>query len=181
MSRIGKKPVTIEGGASVSVSGRTVTVEKGSAKLTYEHRPEVSVKVNAGQVIVERKDESRAARAYHGMTRALIANMVKGVTQGFVKDLEIVGVGWNAQLQGKTVKLNVGYADAKVVDVPPGVKVEINGPKIKVSGPDKQKVGLCAAEIRAQRPPEPYNGKGIKYADEHIVRKQGKAFAGTAS
>ena len=181
MSRIGKKPVTIEGGASVSVSGRTVTVEKGSAKLTYEHRPEVAVKVENNQVIVERRDDSRPSRAYHGLTRALIANMVRGVTAGFTKDLEIVGVGWNAQLQGKTVKLNLGYADPKLVTVPPGVKVEINANKIKVSGPDKQLVGQCAAEIRAQRPPEPYNGKGIKYADEHIVRKQGKAFAGTSS
>lgn len=180
MSRIGKQPVPIEGGASVSVAGRTVTVEKGSAKLVYEHRPEVTVKVADGQVVVERRGESRQVRAYHGMTRALIANMIEGVTKGFSKELEIVGVGWNAQVQGQSVKLNVGYADTKAVKIPMGVTVEVNGPRIKVSGPSKQLVGQCAAEIRSQRKPEPYNGKGIKYSDEQIVRKAGKAFAGGA-
>ena len=178
MSRIGKKPVPVEGGASVSVAGRTVTVEKGSAKLAFEHRPEVSVKVEDGQVVVDRNEETRAARAYHGLTRSLIANMIEGVTKGFVKELEITGVGWNAQVQGPQVKLNVGYADTKIVKIPMGVTVEVAGNKIKVSGPNKQLVGQCAAEIRAQRKPEPYNGKGIKYADEQIIRKQGKAFAG---
>jgi len=180
MSRIGKKPVPIADGAKVSVAGRTVTVEKGPAKLTYEHRPEVVVKVEGDEVVVTRNNESRAARAYHGLTRALIANMVTGVTKGFERELEVTGVGWNVQVKGMKVNLNVGYADTKTVDIPAGVKVEVNQNKIKVSGPNKQQVGLCAAQIRAVRKPEPYNGKGIKYSDEKIIRKQGKAFAGGA-
>ena len=176
MSRIGKKPVPVEG-AKVSVTGNTVTVEKGDARLSIEHRPEVTVKVDGDQVVVERKDDSRTARAMHGLTRSLIANMVEGVTKGYTRQLEIVGVGWNASVQGMSVALNVGYADTRQVPIPNGVKVEVEGPRIKVSGPDKQLVGQCAAQIRAQRKPEPYNGKGIKYSDEVITRKQGKAFA----
>jgi len=177
MSRIGKKPVPIEGGASVSVAGRTITVEKADKKLTFEHRSEVSVKVEGDQVLVERDGDSRNARALHGLTRSLIANMVEGVTKGFLKELDIVGVGWSAKLQGQKVHLDVGYADTKIVDVPMGVTVEISGSSIKVSGANKQLVGQCAAEIRSKRKPEPYNGKGIKYRDEHVIRKQGKAFA----
>ena len=180
MSRVGKQPVLIEGGASVSVAGNTVTVQKGDQRLSYEHRPEVTVKVDDGKVMVERRDDSRTARAMHGLTRSLIANMIEGVTKGFSKELEVVGVGWNARVQGMKVALNVGYADTREVAIPPGVKVEVEGNKIKISGASKQLVGQCAAEIRAQRKPEPYNGKGIKYSDEHITRKQGKAFAGGA-
>ena len=180
MSRIGKQPVPIQGSAKVSVTGRTVTVQGGNDTLTLEHRPEVSVRVDdtGKEVVVERENDSRQAKALHGLTRSLIANMIEGVTKGFTKDLEVVGVGWNARLQGKTVALNVGYADTREVEVPAGVTVTIDGPRIKVSGPDKQMVGQVAAEIRSHRPPEPYNGKGIKYADEQITRKQGKAFAG---
>ena len=177
MSRIGKIPVPIAGGAKVSVAGRSVTVEAGSNRLSITHRPEVSVKVEAGQVVVERADDSRTARAMHGLTRSLIANMIEGVTKGFSKELEVVGVGWNARVQGRKVALNVGYADTREVTIPMGVNVVVEGNKIKINGPDKQLVGQTAAEIRAQRKPEPYNGKGIKYIDEHITRKQGKAFA----
>lgn len=178
MSRIGKKPVPIEGGAAVSVTGNTVSVSKGDARLSYEHRPEVTVKVEDNQVIVERSDDTRNAKAMHGLTRSLIANMIEGVTKGYSKELEVVGVGWNARVQGMKVALNVGYADTREVPIPMGVKVEVEGQKIKVSGANKQLVGQCAAEIRAQRKPEPYNGKGIKYIDEVVARKQGKAFAG---
>jgi large subunit ribosomal protein L6 len=180
MSRIGKKPIPIASGAKVSVRGRDVVVEAGNSRLNYTHRPEVTVRVDdaANQVVVERSSDSRTARAMHGLTRALIANMIEGVTKGFSKELEVVGVGWTAKLQGNKVVLNVGYADAKEATVPPGVKVEIQQNKIKISGASKQLVGQLAAEIRAQRKPEPYNGKGIKYSDEVIVRKQGKAFAG---
>lgn len=178
MSRIGKKPVPIEGGATVSVTGNTVSVSKGDARLSYEHRPEVSVKVEDNQVVVTRADDSRTAKAMHGLTRSLISNMIEGVTKGYTKELEVVGVGWNARVQGMKVALNVGYADTREVPIPMGVKVEVEGQKIKVSGPNKQLVGQCAAEIRAQRKPEPYNGKGIKYSDEVVQRKQGKAFAG---
>jgi large subunit ribosomal protein L6 len=176
MSRIGKKPVALAG-AKVSVSGSQVTVEAGSNRLSLTHRPEVSVKVDGDQVVVERKDDSRTAKAMHGLTRSLISNMIQGVTKGYEKHLEINGVGWTAKLQGNKVNLKVGYADTRVVEVPGGIKVDIQGNKLKISGADKQLVGQVAAEIRAHRKPEPYNGRGIKYADEHIIRKQGKAFA----
>ena len=179
MSRIGKKPVPIEGNAKVSIAGRTITVQSGNNTLAFEHRPEVTVRVDEGekQVVVDRENNTRQARALHGTTRARIANMIQGVTRGFSKELEVNGVGWNARVQGNTVALSVGYADVKEVTVPAGVTVEINQNRIKVSGADKQTVGQVAAEIRAKRPPEPYNGKGIKYSDEIIQRKQGKAFA----
>lgn len=178
MSRIGKQPVTLPSGVKVSVQARTVTVEAGSARLSMTHRPEVAVRVEGQRVLVERDGDSRAARAYHGMTRALIHNMVVGVTNGFKKELEVVGVGWNAQVRGKKVILNVGYADAKEVSIPDGVTVQVAGNRVTVTGPDRQAVGQCAADIRAKRKPEPYNGRGIKYVDEVIIRKQGKAFAG---
>lgn len=180
MSRIGKKPVAIEGGAKVSVSDRTITVEAGGNRLFYTHRPEVTVRVDsdAQQVIVERQDDSRTAKAMHGLTRSLIANMVQGVTRGFTRELEIVGVGWTARVQGQKVALNVGYADTREVPIPAGITVAVEQNRVKVSGADKQLVGQIAARIRSHRPPEPYNGRGIKYSDEQIIRKQGKAFAG---
>lgn len=180
MSRIGKKPIPIPDKATVAVSGRTVNVSAGSNKLSFTHRPEVSVKVDAAtkQVVVERAGDSRVAKAMHGLTRALIANMLEGVTKGFKKELEVNGVGWTAKVQGMKIMLNVGYADTREVAIPAGVKVEVVQNKITVTGADRQAVGQVAAEIRRQRPPEPYNGKGIKYSDEVIVRKAGKAFAG---
>jgi len=179
MSRVGKKPVPM-GEAKVNVNGREVTVETSKAKLSMTYQPEVSVRVDdeAKQVVVERNNESKRAYAMHGLTRALIANMITGVTQGFTQDLEITGVGWTAQLQGQTLNLNVGYADTRKLNVPGGVTVEVQQNRIKVSGADKQAVGQFAAEVRGQRPPEPYNAKGIKYADEVITRKEGKAFSG---
>lgn len=176
MSLIGKKPIPLAG-AKVSVSGNQVAVEAGGNRLNLTHRPEVVVKVDGDQVLVERKGDSRTAKAMHGLTRSLIANMIQGVTKGYEKNLEINGVGWTAKLQGNKVNLNVGYADTRVVEVPAGIKVDIQGNKVKISGADKQLVGQVAAEIRSHRKPEPYNGRGIKYSDEHIIRKQGKAFA----
>jgi large subunit ribosomal protein L6 len=176
MSRIGKKPVPLAG-AKVSVSGSQVTVEAGGNRLSMTHRPEVCVKVEGDQVVVERQDDSRTAKAMHGLTRSLISNMIQGVTKGYEKHLEINGVGWTAKLQGNKVNLKLGYADTRVVNVPAGITVDIQQNKLKISGADKQMVGQVAAEIRAHRKPEPYNGRGIKYADEHIIRKQGKAFA----
>lgn len=180
MSLIGKKPIPLEKGAKISVAGQTITVEGGKTRLTFDFDRELSVVIDddAKHVLVTRVTESKKARAMHGTTRAIISNMIEGVTKGFVRELEVVGVGWNAQLQGKTVVLNVGYAHPRKVEVPDGVNVEIQQNKIKVSGPDKQLVGQTAAAIRSQRKPEPYNGKGIKYTDEVIIRKQGKAFAG---
>lgn len=180
MSRIGKQPVPLPGGVKVSLQGRDVVIENSGKRLSITHRPEVSVKVDdeAKAVVVERKGDDRIAKAMHGLTRALIANMVTGVTEGYSKQLEINGVGWTATVQGNKVSLNVGYADTRVVTVPMGVQVEVQKNQIKVTGIDKQAVGQVAAQIRAHRPPEPYNGKGIKYADERIIRKAGKAFAG---
>ena len=179
MSRIGKKPVAVPDNVKVSITGTTVTVESGKNKLTFTHRPEVVVKFDAAtkSAVITRNGESREARALHGLTRALVANMVEGVTKGFTKELEINGVGWGAKLVGKKVALTVGYADIREVEIPEGVKVDIAANRIKISGADKQAVGQIAAAIRAHRPPEPYNGKGIKYLEEVIVRKQGKAFA----
>jgi large subunit ribosomal protein L6 len=180
MSRIGKKPIPLPSAVKVSVAGNNVTVEAGSNRLSIAHRPEVTVHVDSdtNSVVVERQDDLRTSKAMHGLTRSLIANMVQGVTGGFTKELEIVGAGWNAQVKGTNVNLNIGYADTKVVNIPMGVTVEVTGPRIKVTGIDKQVVGQCAAEIRAKRPPEPYNGRGVKYVDEQIQRKQGKQFVG---
>jgi large subunit ribosomal protein L6 len=183
MSRIGKKPVAVPDNVKVAVSGQNVVVESGKNKLTFAFKPQVKVRFDAPtkSVIVERTGDDKTAKALHGTTRATIANMVKGVSQGFAKELEVVGVGWTVALQGGNVVLNVGYANPRVVAVPALVKVEVTQNRIKISGPDKQAVGELAAVIRSQRPPEPYNGKGIKYSDEHIIRKQGKAFAAGAT
>lgn len=183
MSRIGKQPIDVPASVSVSVSGRTVTVEASGNRLSIEHRPEVSVAWNADQkqIVVERSSDEKQCKAFHGLTRALIQNMVIGVTEGFKKELEVNGVGWNAQVQGKKINLNVGYADTRTLAIPMEVDVQVNGNRITISGTDKQQVGQFAARIRAQRPPEPYNLKGIKYSDEVIIRKEGKAFAGGAA
>jgi len=180
MSRIGKKPLAIPANVKIAVANRIVTVESGKNKLTYTHRPEVEIKIDdvAKELLVNRKDDSKFARAMHGTTRRLIENMVTGVTTGFKRELELNGVGWTCQVQGQKVKLNVGYADVREVIVPAGVTVTVVQNKITVAGTDKQAVGQVAAKIRSHRKPEPYNGKGIKYADEIIIRKQGKAFAG---
>ncbi len=177
MSRIGKTPIDIPGGVNVTLNGRTVTVQGPKGTLTMDHRPEVEVAVEDKQVLVTRRNDAKASRAFHGLTRALIQNMVVGVTQGYKKELEINGVGWNAQVQGRQLKLNIGYADTRVLEIPMGVEVNVQGNKISVEGIDKQAVGEFAARTRSQRIPEPYNHKGIKYADEVLVKKEGKAFA----
>jgi len=178
MSRIGKIPVEIPSGVTVSVNARTVTVQGKGGTLTMEHRPEVTVDVDgdAKQVVITRQNDTRQCKAFHGLTRSLIQNMVVGVTEGYKKELEIVGVGWNAQVQGQKVNLNLGYADTRVVKIPDGVSVNVQGNKLEITGANKQSVGQCAAEIRSHRKPEPYNGKGVKYVDEVISRKAGKAF-----
>ncbi len=166
----------------MTIKDRTITVKGKNGTLTYDHRPEVKVTFDSGakRVQVETLNDERTTRAYHGMTRALVQNMVKGVSEGFRKELDIIGVGWTAKLAGGVLELSVGYADVKKVPVPAGVKVEvINGTRINVTGPDAQKVGQFAAQARSMRKPEPYNGKGVKYVNEFIQRKSGKAF-GTA-
>jgi len=181
VSRNGKKPVAVAKGATIKVTGEEIAVSGPKGNLSFNIKPEVKVTLSddGKEVTVERVAETRFARAMHGTTRALIQNMIIGVTEGYTKDLKIVGVGWSAALKGNKVELNVGYADTRVVEIPAGVTAEVvKGQDIKISGPDKQIVGEVAAKIRAHRKPEPYNGKGIMYVGERVLRKQGKAFGG---
>ena len=178
MSRIGKKPVSVVDGVKVSVSGRVVTVEGPKGSLSWEHRPEVSVRYDDAkrQVLVERSSEERPARAFHGLTRSLIQNMVLGVKEGYEKKLEIVGVGYIASIQGDTLSLRVGYANEIKKKIPKGLDVKCpDQTHVVVKGCDKQMVGQFAAEVRAARKPEPYKGKGVRYQGEHVKIKPGKA------
>jgi large subunit ribosomal protein L6 len=174
MSRIGKKAIAIPAGVKVAVSGNTVTVE-GKAKLSLDLPPHVAVEVADNQVLVKQASEAREAGAMHGLARSLINNMVIGVTAGFKKELQIVGVGYKAALQGSKLNLSLGYSHPINYQIPEGVKVTLNENKIVVEGADKQLVGQTAAEIRRFRSPEPYKGKGIRYVDERIVLKEGKS------
>ena len=176
MSRLGKKPVTIPSGAKVSVTGRTINVEGPKGKLDFTAQPQIDLKVEGQEVVVTRADDSRPAKAFHGLTRAIVQNMVVGVTDGYRKALEVQGVGYNATLKGKKIELAVGFANKITKDIPAGVDVRVDGgTKIEVTGPDKQKVGQFAAEVRAVRKPEPYKGKGIRYEGEQVKLKPGKA------
>jgi len=180
MSRIGKRPVPIPQGVKVTVEGRRITVEGPKGRLQWEHRPEVQVTVQQQphQVVVQRVQETRLARALHGLTRALINNMIVGVTQGYEKRLEIVGVGYLAAVQGRTLQLRVGYANELQVPIPDGLEVTCPDQQhIVIRGIDKQKVGNFAASVRALRKPDPYKGKGIRYQGEHIRMKEGKVSA----
>jgi len=177
MSRIGKKPIAIPGGVKLAVDGRLVRVEGPKGKLEMTHRPEVSVAVDgdAKQATVECGSEDRFARAYHGLTRSLINNMVVGVTEGYEKRLEIVGVGYLASVAGDTLQLRVGFAHEVHKKIPAGLNVTCpDQTHVVVNGCDKQMVGQFAAEVRAVRKPEPYKGKGIRYQGEHVKIKPGK-------
>lgn len=183
MSRIGKKPIQVPSGVKVNLDPgtRTITIEGSKGKLSYVWRPEVSVAWDEDEKqivcsIPESRMTDRQMRAYWGTVRARIDNMIKGTTEGFTKKLEIIGVGWNAQAQGKMLRLNVGYCHPVDLTPPESVQFNVEGPTVTITGPDKQAVGQFAAVVRSKRPPEPYNGKGIKYADETIIRKQGKVF-----
>lgn len=180
MSRNGKKPITIAKGVTVKINGEEVAVSGPKGNLSFNTKPEVKVALSddGKEVSVERTSDARFARAMHGTTRSIINNMIIGVADGYTKELKIVGVGWSAALKGNKVELSVGYADTRVVEVPQGVTAEVKGQDIKISGPDKQLVGQTAAKIREHRKPEPYNGKGIMYTNEKVLRKQGKAFGG---
>jgi large subunit ribosomal protein L6 len=178
MSRIGKKPVTVPDGVKVSVDGRTVALEGPKGKLAWEHRPEVEVRFDeaARQLVVTRDGDDRLARAYHGLTRSLIQNMVVGVTEGYEKRLEIVGVGYVGAVQANTLQLRVGFANEIHKKIPAGLDVTCpDQTHVVVRGCDKQQVGQFAAEVRAVRKPEPYKGKGIRYQGEHVRIKPGKA------
>ena len=175
MSRIGKRPVEITKGVDVSVSGNTVRVKGPKGELTLNAHPDMKVTVQDGGVVVERPSDAANHRALHGLTRTLIANMVAGVTVGYTKSLEIVGVGYKAEKTGKGVKLTVGYSHVVQFDAPPGITIATPNPTtVVISGADKQMVGQVAAEIRLVRKPEPYKGKGIRYQNEQVRRKAGK-------
>lgn len=179
MSRIGKLPITIPAGVDVSVEGKTVNVKGPKGSLAIDVRPEIDLDLEGKELRVQPNGSgaARESRAYHGMTRALINNMVLGVSQGYTKSLDIIGVGWNAQAQGKQLTLNIGFCHPVIFDLPEGITAETPKPtNIVISGVDKQAVGQFAAVVRAVRPPEPYKGKGIRYTGEHVRRKQGKSF-----
>ncbi len=176
MSRIGKSPVPIAPGVDIKVAGQGVTVKgpKGTLERTFHER--ITVVVDEGEARVTRNDEDRQTRALHGLSRALLANMVEGVSQGFTKELSIVGVGYRASLKGKDIELLVGYSHPVEIKAPDGITFEVpDQTRIIVSGIDKELVGQVAADIRQVRPPEPYKGKGIRYVNEYVRRKAGKA------
>lgn len=180
MSRIGKSPIAVPDKVEITIqngaNGQTVTVKGPKGTLSRTFRPEVSIVQDGNVLNVNRKDESRQARSLHGLSRTLLNNMVQGVSAGFTRKLEIVGVGYRAQVQGSKLVLSLGYSHPVEVEAPQGISfaVEANT-KLEVSGPDKEMVGQVAALIRSKRPPEPYKGKGVKYAGERIRRKAGKA------
>lgn len=177
MSRLGKKPVPVPSGVTVQVSGRTVNVKGPKGDLALDHHQSIDVKVEGAEILVEPRGQDRLARAMHGTTRQLIKNMVVGVSSGFEKKLDIVGVGYNAKVQGKDLVLNIGFCHPVNLTIPAGLDVKCpNNTQISIAGSDKQSVGQFAANIRRVRPPEPYKGKGIKYIDEIIRRKQAKSF-----
>lgn len=179
MSRIGKQPIVIPAGVDVNIDGTTVTVKGPKGTLTRDIRPEITLDFQDGIINVTRPNDEKEIRAFHGLTRSLVANMVEGVSNGYKKELEINGVGYRAVKQGNDLVLNIGYSHQVIMPEIDGITVEVPAPnKIIVLGTDKQKVGYFAAEIRRKRPPEPYQGKGIKYADEVIRRKEGKAGKG---
>ena len=177
MSRIGRMPVTVPAGVDVKIDAENcVTVKGAKGTLTQKFNPNMKITVENGVLTVERPDDEKQNRALHGLTRSIIANMVEGVINGYSKNLEINGVGYRAAKQGKQLVLNIGYSHTVVIDENDGITFEVPDTNtVIVNGTDKQKVGQIASEIRGKRPPEPYLGKGIKYADEHIRRKAGKA------
>lgn len=176
MSRIGRKPIAIPTGVDVKIAGNVVTAKGPKGTLECATHRDMSVAVENNEIIVTRPSEDKEHRSLHGLTRSLVANMVEGVTNGFKKELEINGVGYRAAKQGKNLVMNLGYSHQVIVPEIDGITIDVPAPnKIVISGPDKQKVGQFAAEVREKRPPEPYKGKGIKYVDETIIRKEGKA------
>jgi large subunit ribosomal protein L6 len=176
MSRIGKRPIPLPDKVKVTIEGSQVTVKGPKGELSRVLTPQVSVAQESDTLTVSRVNESRLARQRHGLSRTLVANMVEGVSQGFVKRLELVGVGYRAQVQGKNLILNVGYSNPVTIEPPEGIQVAVeNNTNVIVSGIDKEVVGNIAARIRAVRPPEPYKGKGIRYSGEFVRRKVGKA------
>ena len=179
MSRIGRQPIAVPAGVDVKIDGSTVTVKCPKGTLTRTVHSNMSVAMDNGEIKVTRPDESNLNKSLHGLTRTLIHNMIIGVTEGYSKELEVNGVGYRAAKQGKDLVLNIGFSHQVIMPEIDGISIEVPNPnKIVISGPDKQMVGQFAAEVREKRPPEPYKGKGIKYVDEHVRRKEGKAGKG---
>jgi len=175
MSRIGKQPITIPPKVKVEIKGQHVSVEGPKGKLNWELPRRTSLKLDKDKVLINRQGDVAQAKALHGLSRALVNNMVKGVSEGFVKRLEIQGVGFKAAVQGKSVNLSLGYSHPIVYPIPDQIKVTVEeNTKLTIEGPDRQTVGQVAAEIRSFYPPEPYKGKGVRYTDERVIRKEGK-------
>jgi|TARA_B100001250_G_scaffold411650_1_gene440806 large subunit ribosomal protein L6 len=177
MSRVGKAPITIPDGLSVEISAGVVKVSGKQGELSQEMPEGIEVQIEESEITVTRNDDSRQQRSLHGLARALVNNMVEGVSNGYMKELNIVGVGYRAQAKGtNALELALGFSHSVSVEAPEGITFEVPEPTIiKVSGIDKQLVGQVAADIRALKKPEPYKGKGIRYVDEHVIRKAGKA------
>ncbi|MEO0563623.1 MAG: 50S ribosomal protein L6 [Chloroflexota bacterium] len=179
MSRIGKKPIDIPAKVEVKLNGLSVHIKGPKGELMMDRHPDMAVKVEDNQILVERPTDQRMHRSLHGLTRSLIGNMVTGVSEGFVKTLEIEGVGYQAELQGKNLNMKLGFSHPVVIEPPAGIEFEVpkddRGRVIHIKGVDKQMVGQVAANIRKLRPPEPYKGKGVRYRGERIIRKAGKA------
>lgn len=179
MSRIGRQPIAVPAGVEVKIDGSTVTVKGPKGTLTRTVHSNMQVAMENGEITVSRPDDSNLNKSLHGLTRTLIHNMVVGVTEGYKKELEVNGVGYRVAKQGKDLVMNLGFSHQVTMSETEDITIDVPAPnKIIISGPDKQKVGQFAAEVREKRPPEPYKGKGIKYADEHIRRKEGKAGKG---
>ena len=176
MSRVGKNPIPIPDGVTLNLTGNRLVAKGPKGELDFDIHPEVKAIVKNDEIIVDRLSDKKTSRSLHGTTRQIIANMVKGVSEGFAIDLTIVGTGYRAQMEGKALKMQLGYSDPKLFTPPKGIEIELPTPtSIKVSGIDKQAVGEIAAKIRAIKPPETYTGKGIRYADEVVHVKAGKA------
>ncbi len=180
MSRIGRKPINIPAGVEVKVNGTEVSVKGPKGTLTQKFSPIIKIEVEGTEINVTRPNDEKTARSLHGLTRTLVANMIIGVTEGYKKELQVNGVGYRVQKQGTNLVMNLGYSHQVIVAETEDCKIEVPGPNsIIIVGINKQKVGQFAAEVREKRPPEPYKGKGIKYIDERIIRKEGKAGKGS--
>ena len=180
MSRIGRKPITVPAGVEVKLNGQEVIVKGPKGELKDTFNADMTIAMEGNEIIVTRPSDNKEHRALHGLTRTLIANMVEGVANGYSKTLEINGVGYRAQKQGKNLVMTLGYSHQVIMEEIDGIAIEVPNPnQIIISGADKQKVGQFAAEVREKRPPEPYKGKGIKYAGEYIRSKEGKAAKGS--
>ncbi|MGI8965051.1 MAG: 50S ribosomal protein L6 [Limisphaerales bacterium] len=175
MSRIGKMPIAIPAKVKVEVKGTKVFVEGPKGKLDFQLPKRTAVKMDDGNILISRDGEDAQAKSLHGLSRAIINNMVKGVSEGFVKKLEIQGVGFKAAVQGKNVNLSLGYSHPINYPIPDQIKVTVEeNTRVTIEGPNKETVGLVASEIRSYYPPEPYKGKGVRYSDEKVTRKEGK-------